>query len=69
MRTRVQGLAVEERQAAAGQIFVGRVNTAGLGGRGGAHPGRCSRMRNVETPSGSGSAVRRCPVSRRWRRP
>ena len=38
MNARVQGLAVEERQAAAGQIFVGRVNTAGLGVEGAPTP-------------------------------
>jgi hypothetical protein len=38
MKTRVQGLAVEERQAAAGQVFVGRVNTAGLGVEGAPTP-------------------------------
>ena len=36
--TGVQGLAVEERQAAAAQIFVGRVNTAGLGVEGAPTP-------------------------------
>ncbi len=38
MSARVQGLAVEERQAAAGQVFVGRVNTAGLGVEGAPTP-------------------------------
>jgi hypothetical protein len=38
MKTRVQGLAVEDRQAAAGQVFVGRVNTAGLGVEGAPTP-------------------------------
>ena len=38
MKTGVQGLAVEERQAAAGAIFVGRVNTAGLGVEGAPTP-------------------------------
>ena len=49
MKTGVQGLAVEERQAAAGQIFAGRVNTAGLGVEGAPSPGRSSRVWNVET--------------------
>lgn len=37
-QTGVQGLAVEERQAAAVEIFVGRVNTAGLGVEGAPTP-------------------------------
>ena len=37
-KTGVQGLAVEERQAAAVQIFAGRVNTAGLGVEGAPTP-------------------------------
>ena len=37
-QTGVRGLAVEERQAAAVEIFVGRVNTAGLGVEGAPTP-------------------------------
>jgi len=53
METGVEGLAVEERQAAA-ENFRRSCEHRWPRGRGGAHPGRSSRMRNVRTPSGSG---------------
>lgn len=64
MKTEVQGLAVEERQAAAEGVFVGRGNTAGLGVEGAPTPVAARACRTWKPRPGPGRR-QASPVSRR----